>query len=443
MHRLLTLVGLTGLLAIAWAISGQQVQGQAQANLGEPTILGRYSLNPVALKAAQERAWPGQVRDDRGLQLGGLFSGLHHMSGDPENTFYAVADRGPNGQVRVGEDRRRTFPVPEYSPVIYKLRTVGDQLQIIGQTIIRTRSGQPVTGISNTEADETPYSFDGQTRLALNPNGLDIEGLARAQDGSFWVCDEYSPSLAQIAPNGTVLYRLVPGGLTLTADTDVRAVLPAIYSKRRGNRGFEGLTLSRDGSRIFAVLQSPLDFPTKDIGRASRMIRLLVVDTRSLRPVAEYVYVAEPSRTFREADQGEMKLSDVAFVNPTTLLVDERTDKVAHIYQIDLSRATNILGSRWSDLQNTGNSLEALTPAQLAENNITPVGKTLLVDLSKLPNMPDKIEGLTVVDANTIAVGNDNDFGFDRFTPQGRAVNNSLSNLLLTIRLPRALPLAR
>jgi hypothetical protein len=414
-----------------------------QTNQSDVTVIGTYTLPTSGLKADQERAMPGQVPDDRGLNMGGIFSGLYHTQEDPENMFYAIADRGPNGQVTVGKDRRRTFPIPEYNPVIYKLTLQNDQVQIISATPIRTRNGKPVTGLSNTDNDEVPYTYDGQTRLELNPNGLDIEGLARASDGTFWVCDEYSPSVAHITADGTVVRRLVPEGITLAADTDVRPVLPAIYAKRRLNRGFEGVTISQDGTRLFITLQSPLDFPTKEIGRASRMMRLLVVDTQKLMPVAEYVYVAEPISRFGETEQGEMKLSDVAFVNPTTLLIDERTDKVAHIYQVDLSGATNILGTRWSDPKNTSNSLEALTPEQLSANGITPVKKSLVADLSKVPGMPEKIEGLTVVNPTTIAIGNDNDFGFDKFDESGRAVNNNLKNQLMILRLPQALPLKR
>lgn len=33
---------------------------------------------------------PGAV-NDRGLHLGGIFSGLYHAQGEPENVFYAIA----------------------------------------------------------------------------------------------------------------------------------------------------------------------------------------------------------------------------------------------------------------------------------------------------------------------------------------------------------------
>jgi hypothetical protein len=66
-----------------------------------------------------------------------------------------------------------------------------------------------------------------------------------------------------------------------------------------------------------------------------------------------------------------------------------------------------------------------------------------VADLSKVPGMPEKIEGLTVVNPTTIAIGNDNDFGFDKFDESGRAVNNNLKNQLMILRLPQALPLKR
>ncbi len=437
----LVLIGLVCTVAISSLLLRLVAPSFGQPNRAEVSLINTYTLSTMGLKTAQNRAIANQVVDDRGVNLGGLFSGLYHAKGDPDTIFYAIADRGPNGQIKVAGENRRTFPVPEYNPVIYKLSTQDNSLQIISETPVRTRKAQPVTGLPNTDNDEVPYTYDAQTRLELNPNGIDPEGLAQASDGTFWACDEYSPSVAHISTDGTLVHRLIPQGMTLAADTDVRAVLPAIYAKRRLNRGFEGITISSDDQRLFVALQSPLDFPKKEIGRASRMMRLLVVDTQKLMPVAEYVYVAEPVSRFGDTDQGEMKIGDVAFVNPTTLLVNERTDKVAHVYQVDLGGATNILGTPWSDPKNTNNSLEALTPGQLAANGVTPVKKTFLADLSKVPGMPDKIEGLTVVNSTTIAVGNDNDFGFDRFDASGRAVNNNLMNQLLLLRLPKALPL--
>ena len=162
---------------------------QPAPSFAQPTALGvtsieRYTLPTIELGTAQKVALPDAV-NNRGLHLGGIFSGLDHAQKDPENVFYAIADRGPNNRITVGKNRRRTFAVPQYNPTIYKILLVGDRIQIIDETPILTTTNQPVTGLPNTNNDEVPYTYDGRTRLQLNPNGLDTEGLARATDGTF------------------------------------------------------------------------------------------------------------------------------------------------------------------------------------------------------------------------------------------------------------------
>lgn len=38
--------------------------------------------------------------------------------------FWTITDRGPNGQIKVGKDKRRTFPAPDFDPMIVKVRAV-------------------------------------------------------------------------------------------------------------------------------------------------------------------------------------------------------------------------------------------------------------------------------------------------------------------------------
>ena len=119
-------------------------------------------------------------------------------------------------------------------------------------------------------------------------------------------------------------------------------------------------------------------------------------------------------------------------------LVLERTDAVAKIYKVDVRHATNILGSKW-DLFATSPSLESLAqfvPASstdtLASNNVQVLQKELVLDLSSLgAAIPQKIEGIAVLDGKTIAVSNDNDFQVGAPTCGTNAPTGVMSKLII------------
>jgi hypothetical protein len=99
---------------------------------------------------------------------------------------------------------------------------------------------------------------------------------------------------------------------------------------------------------------------------------------------------------------------------------------------VDLAKATDILGSRWDDAS-ASPSLEETNDLAAAGVNVLP--KKLAVDLSKLPHMPKKIEGIAVIDARTIAVANDNDFDIGAFDAAGNNRGRGTKSLILVIRL--------
>ena len=198
------------------------------------------------------------------------------------------------------------------------------------------QSGKPVTGLPNLkDVDETPYDYAAKQVLPFNINGLDTEGLVRTTAGDFWIGDEYSPSLVHADRNGKILKRYIPEQLILeVTDYPVVQALPAIYGKRKINRGFEGLALSGDEKTLYLVLQSPLLNPDRKTGDASRNTRVLVFDIRGEKVTAEYVYRFEVSTEFDRSPKNtpdEMKLSAVVALNPNTLLILERTDLIAKL----------------------------------------------------------------------------------------------------------------
>jgi hypothetical protein len=412
--------------------------------LAQNKVTGVYTLPEIPIKKFQNSVLPGTIDNDRKILLGSVGSDLWRGPNDAPGEFWMITDRGPNGQIKVDGKNRRTFWIPEFNPAIVKVKLDGNEIRIIETLPIVGQSGKPIGGMPNIkDLDETPYEYTAQNPLPFNTSGIDSEGLVRTKAGDFWVAEEYSPSLLHLDKSGKVLKRYVPEGLKLNGtDYPVAATLPAIYGNRKINRGFEGLTMSSDEKTLYAVLQSPFLIPDKKTGDSSRNTRLIAFDVASEKVIAEYAYRLEVAKEFDpdpKTKPDEMKLSAVVYLNPTTLLVLERTDLVAKLYSVDLSKASNIVNTKWDDFK-TAPSLETLTDPATADVAVLP--KSLILDLSQFKETPEKIEGVALLDRNTLAIANDNDFDSEesKYDKQGNNVGQGKKSRILLISLGKALP---
>ncbi|WP_030572050.1 esterase-like activity of phytase family protein [Streptomyces aureocirculatus] len=445
-RRSLTLGAPLALLT-AVAVAGTAVGAQAGAS-GEgrgrqavPGVTGTAKLGGVPLGSFSNRLLPGTVRDDRGVNLGGIGSDIYPSGRKGE--FWTVTDRGPNGQIKIDGKKRRTFPVPGFDPAIVKIRVSGRSVKVIDALPVTTRSGKPVTGLPNQkERDEAPYTYDAKRPLRYDPNGLDTEGIVRAKDGTFWLVDEYGPSLVHVSARGKVIKRYVPEGLKLRgADYPVAETLPAVLLHRKVNRGFEGLALLPGGDLVMAV-QSPLSLPDAGAGDSSRTARLLRFSPKKQAVIAEYAYRFDPVGAVDpgENDTSELKISSVVAVGRDRLLVEERTDKAARLQLVRLTRSADILGDRWDDAA-TRPSLEQLDDP--SATGVPVLRKRLVVDLGAVAGVPGKIEGVALVNSRTLALINDNDFGMtdgpEAFDKNGRLVDSGVKTTVTHLRLPRGL----
>ena len=413
----------------------------AQARPGS-RVVSTFTLPDTPLGAVQNAKLAGSISNDRKFLLGGIGSDLWRSSTDPAGEYWMITDRGPNDQIRVDNANRRTFPVPEFTPHILRVRTEGTAIRVIDSLPIVGQSGKPITGLSNlTRIDETPYDFAASGTFPFNPNGLDSEGLVRTSAGDFWVADEYSPSIIKIDRTGKVVKRYVPDGFALPGtDYPVATGLPAIHAKRKINRGYEGIAISADERTLYIALQSPLLNPNAATGNASRVTRIVAFDIASEKAVAEYAYRFDLATSGYGSKQtpDEMKLSGIVVTGPTTMLILERTDEVAKIYAVDTRGATNLLGSKWNDLATTPTLESNADPAALG---VTALLKTLVVDLSTLQGVPGKVEGIAIVNDTTIAIANDNDFDIGKLDAAGNLIApGATKSQLLLVQVQSLLP---
>jgi hypothetical protein len=365
----------------------------------------------------------------------GIGSALFHMPGEPADEFYALTDRGPNvdcsaseaitgmttAQACGGDQKAKLFPRPDFVPSIVKVKLNEDGTFVTTEWMpLKDTAGKTITGLSNplkAAKTEAAYDKDGK-QLPFDPNGLDTEGVVRLKDGTFWLGEEYGPSLVHVAADGKIIERLVPAGLEgdLSGATyKVIGALPAILMKRQLNRGIEGIALAPDESALYTIVQNPLANPDAEAYKKAVATRILKLDLKSQQVVGEYVYALDPAESFKsdKSDkQSDVRISELTAVGLDKLIVLERVAKTTKLQAIDLSTGTNILGTDWDKAETTP-SLEQLAGADLVAKGITPVVKKLWLDSSEHAELPEKVEGVAIMDGKDLVLINDDDFGIE------------------------------
>ena len=353
----------------------------------------------------------------KAIRLGG-FSGLTFEGLDPETgewLFTTTTDRGPNGLPTKTRDGRpaRPFMDPDFRVqwIRFGYQPETKKLTLRERTVLTDQQGHEISGMPNfvgdnengiLTGDEVPVDASGNI-LPTDPMGLDTESVALDRDGTYWMTEEYRPSILHFTAAGRLITRWSPVGSPTNMGT---AILPEHFKKRRLNRGFEGVALQRDS--IFAFLQS--GFKGED-----ESTRILQVDKASGASQAEFIYPYESTPAgWAKVD----KISDAISIGNGIFYVIEQNestgaDAFRRIYKIDTKGATNILGSSDPGQAFTAASFcKKERPSIEREVCVLPVQKELVADLAELGMRDsDKAEGIAIVDSTTLAIVNDNDFG--------------------------------
>src|SRR4029450_11044898 len=224
---------------------------------------------------------PGNTLDatgEPGTNAGrfGFFSHIYYDANRDE--WWALSDRGPGGGVLDYATRvqRFTLDIDPSTGRISRFR--------VKKTVKFTDPRGLLFGMPDSPRlmGANPLLLNGNASIlgrSFDPEGLVIDPRTR----HFIVADEYGPSIYDFNRKGRLRHvfetpaNLVPKvGATVdyVADRDHNA-----NAGRQDNRGFEGLAITPDGKKLFAVLQDPLiNEPGPNNGRNRRNVRLRVVD---------------------------------------------------------------------------------------------------------------------------------------------------------------------
>lgn len=413
---------------------------------------------------------PGDMLDatrEPGANAGrfGHFSDLYY---DPiRDEWWALSDRGPGGGLLDYGTRLQRIDLTVH-PITGRI----SNFRVKETVKFRDRNGSllsPAPGVADPKALNglNPQLLNGD--VAVLGRSFDPEGLVvDPRTGHFLVADEYGPAVYEFGRSGKLIgvfakpANLIPrpaGALDYVTGRDGGAS----GSGRQDNRGYEGLAISPDGKKLFAVLQDPLldegprgnaSDATDNDGRDGRNVRIIVYDNNWWSPtyrtsIAQYAYQLEPQLAIRNrilADGGtatgsdprqgrNIGLSAIVALNDHEFLVLERDNRgigvdnpagrgagVApfpalaivgskRVFRIDISGATDI------------SALALPDNGDLTVAGIVPVTKddsAVLIDLAAntlLPNgnQAEKWEGLTIGPkllggGHVIVAGNDNDY---------------------------------
>ena len=417
-------------------------------------------LNPITQGTAlpydilneqfQNAAYPETKLQIRG---GGFGSDAAAHPTNP-NQFYALTDRGPNSDFKGSLGEGKQFLVPDYSPKIGLFEVKADgQIRKIKEIVLKDRNGQPVSGLPNPKAlggtNEIPYDISGNP-MTIDPskpydpetnpvktdlNGLDPEGLAALEDGSFWISDEYGPHLVHYDAQGIEIERINP----FTQDSRNNVIiegrpllLPAEFAKRRTNRGMESLTITPDQNTLVGVMESSIDNPDKS-GRLSTLTRMVMINLKD-GVIKQYLCRLDAKEHVNSAIAALSEHEFYVAEHDRQFPLQQSTAKKL-IYKFDISQATDINNLQaLSDNSNderihcdselglliNGQTLEQWIAQDechwdtLVELGIHPVQKTLAVDILQAIDYPhDKLEGIWLRQDGSIGLLNDDDFAMN------------------------------
>lgn len=279
-----------------------------------------------------------------------------------------------------------------------------------------------------------PIAMEGSDKRYLTGADFDVESIQPVADG-FWVGEELGPYILKFSTEGVLTDVIAtkageievksPDNPTIVVPANPAAKMPAFNLKRSG--GYEGLAMSKDGTKLYGMLEGPLYLEDGSVEKADGLtaLRIIELDAASkawtgktwLYPLSEggeaigdFNMIAETTALVIERDNGA-GIAEKACADPKAPAADCFAVPAKHkrIYKIEMTD-------------------------EMAGKAVRKIG---YIDLMKIEDPDNKkrqgggegfydmpfvtIENVDVVDPTHIVVGNDNNLPFSA----GRALDKA------------------
>lgn len=271
------------------------------------------------------------------------------------------------------------------------------------------------------------------TGADFDPESFQIVG------DNFWIGDEFGPYLIKADNKGKVLavFETKVSGNTIHSPDHYAVKTPntptdAVNFEVKRSKGFEGMAMAPDGSKLYALLEGPLwnkDTKQYENNNGQQYLRVLKFDVKKEQwtgcfwqyPLAEnghaigdFNMIDEHRGLIIERDDGEGVKEKACTTNNETSHCFANLPTFKRVYLIELSAnnvGKNVRKIGYIDLLNIKD------PLHLAR-------KPLSEGVFKFPFFT--IENVDRVDANHIVVGNDNNLPFSSSREPNQADDNEL-----------------
>lgn len=279
-----------------------------------------------------------------------------------------------------------------------------------------------------------PIAMEGSDKRYLTGADFDVESIQPVADG-FWVGEELGPYILKFSTDGVLTDVIAtkageidvksPDNPTIVVPANPAAKMPVFNLKRSG--GYEGLAMSKDGTKLYGMLEGPLYLEDGSVEKADGLtaLRIIELDAASkawtgktwLYPLSEggeaigdFNMIDETTALVIERDNGA-GVADKACADPKAPAADCFAVPAKHkrIYKIEMTD-------------------------EMAGKAVRKIG---YIDLMKIEDPDNKkrqgggegfydmpfvtIENVDVVDPTHIVVGNDNNLPFSA----GRALDKA------------------